>query len=231
MSDLKPIGTCSNCGKLHKVGQTCYCTKCGEIYTTDHICDQIVRPLICSRCGKTNTARHICVPKSLQCPICGKSTVEIETCPGLFSHRKRVCPVCLQPFRRTKCARCGKIWIGCGCPHKHVCLPRIRCPVCGGLLGRCKCCLLQKIVSEKELVKYLDDGWVLKMQLQSGDVLLEKEMDVETIVDTVMEQAQKQIDVEVSKVDVEKVTETVMEQANKQIAEAITKEKQRLLKE
>jgi exoribonuclease R len=89
--------------------------------------------------------------------------------------------------------------------------------------------IIPRVIAEKELSKYLAEGWTFKTQLQSGDVLMEKEIDVETITGNILEQAQKQITEEKSKTDVEKITEQVMEQANKQIAEAIEKEKQKLL--
>jgi hypothetical protein len=112
-------------------------------------------------------------------------------------------------------------------------IPQINCPLCGGAhsIKDCPLLQLQRVVPEKELGKYFDDGWVFKVQLQSGDVIVEKDVDVEEITAKVMEQAAKQIADEIAQVDIEKITDKVMEQAAKQIGEAVAKEKQRLLKE
>jgi copper chaperone CopZ len=89
--------------------------------------------------------------------------------------------------------------------------------------------LVSKVIPEKELPKYLGKGWVLKTQLQSGDAIMEKSIDVEKITNDALEQANKQITEEMAQVDVERITEKAMAQVRKQIDDAITKEKQRLL--
>jgi len=87
---------------------------------------------------------------------------------------------------------------------------------------------LQKVIPEKEIGRYLNEGWVFKIQLQSGDVIVEKSIDVEGIAQAAFEEANKQI---AAQTDVEKVTEKVMEQAKQQIEEAVLSERKKLLKE
>jgi hypothetical protein len=179
------------------------CPICGERQTYDHGC-------LCPSCGRPyayGILHHIsCKTGIIRCKKCGIVVPAGET---------HTCVL-------TTCAKCGKT-VPAG--TLHLCV----CPRCNRPLNNCICRFIQKVVAEKELSKYLEDGWVLKMQLQSGDVLMEKEVDVETITEQVMEQTNKQVTDELAKADVEKITAKAMEQATKQIAEAVEKERQRLL--
>ncbi|MDR2719423.1 MAG: hypothetical protein LBC03_01280 [Nitrososphaerota archaeon] len=90
---------------------------------------------------------------------------------------------------------------------------------------------MQKVIPEVSIGKFLEEGWEFKVQLQSGSVIMEKAIDVESITNTVLEQTRKQIEDTIEKTDVESITDKAMGQAIKQIEEAVVKEKQRLLKE
>jgi len=149
---------------------------------------------------------------------------------------------------QNKCLQCGKIIID---GIKHICSNDpiyILCPICRkGYDARVghdcpglpridlpylvEKQFVQKVIVEADIVKYVNEGWAFKVQLQSGSIIMEKAVDTEKISDTVMMQARKQIENTIANADVEAVTEKVLEQANKQITDAIAQEKQRLLKE
>ena len=283
----------------------------GVTYTIDlDIAFPINGPKPCSRCDKLNTEDHICVPKHLQCSLCGKPTVAIESCTCPEPKR---CAVCKQIVSLAVCRICGMVYIVCGCPptkHKcskpqfctncgiqlgnikhrcncvcgelytedhqcdqlrkrcpdcgvvintvaclkcrrkllecgclrplHRCIsldPVLSCSICGGnhaasnckvlppILARCSQCgsnpcicktlvkppvvgpdlFVQKVVTEADIGTHLNEGWTVKLQLQSGSVILEKAIDIENIANE------------------------VLDQVNKQIADTVAKEKQRLL--
>jgi len=162
-----------------------------------------VMAMQCVRCGKPNTQDHICIPPfAIKCVRCGK--------PNTQDH------ICIPQLPR--CSKCGQV--ACVCFRIHPILKEI-------IPWPIPRPFVQRVVPEKEISKLLEAGWVFNVQLQSGNIIMEKAVDVGSITKDVIEQAQKQIESDISKVDIEKV----MEQAQKQIESRIEKEKQKLLRE